>query len=53
MDQKISDLIQRLNWLIVDIEEKSGKELVIIVDDLDKLNQDSSLRIFSIRIISS
>ena len=37
LDQKISDLIQRLNWLIVDIEDKSGKQLVIIVDDLDKL----------------
>lgn len=37
LDQKISDLIQRLNWLILDIEERSGKELVIIVDDLDKL----------------
>jgi hypothetical protein len=37
LDQKISDLIQKLNWLIVDIEDKSGKELVIIVDDLDKL----------------
>jgi hypothetical protein len=37
LDKKISDLIQKLNWLIIDIEEKSGKELVIIVDDLDKL----------------
>lgn len=37
LDQKISDLIQRLNWLILDIEAKSEKELVIIVDDLDKL----------------
>jgi hypothetical protein len=37
LDQKISDLIQRLNWLILDIEDKSGKNLVIIVDDLDKL----------------
>jgi hypothetical protein len=37
LDQKISDLIQKLNWLIIDIEEKSGKDLVIIVDDLDKL----------------
>jgi len=27
LDQKISDLIQRLNWLILDIEEKSGKNL--------------------------
>jgi hypothetical protein len=37
LDQKISDLIQRLNWMIVDIEDKSGKNMVIIVDDLDKL----------------
>lgn len=37
LDQKISDLIQRLNWMIVDIEDKSDKNLVIIVDDLDKL----------------
>ena len=37
LDQKISDLIQRLNWMILDIEDKSGKNLVIIVDDLDKL----------------
>lgn len=37
LDKKISDLIRKLNWLIIDIEEKSGKELVIIVDDLDKL----------------
>ena len=39
LDQKISDLIQRLNWLIIDIEDKSGKDLVIIVDDLDKLTR--------------
>jgi len=37
LDQKISDLIQRLNWMIWDIENKSGKKPVIIVDDLDKL----------------
>lgn len=37
LDQKISELIQRLNWLILDIENKSEKELVVIVDDLDKL----------------
>jgi hypothetical protein len=39
LDQKISDLIQRLNWLIVDIEDKSDKQLVVIVDDLDKLTR--------------
>jgi len=39
LDQKISDLIQRLNWLIIDIEDKAGKRIVIIVDDLDKLTR--------------
>jgi hypothetical protein len=34
---KISDLIQRLNWLIVDVEDKASKKLVVVVDDLDKL----------------
>lgn len=37
LDQKISDLIQRLNWLILDVEEKLDKQIVVIVDDLDKL----------------
>lgn len=37
LDQKISDLIQRLNWLIIDIEDKADKQIVVIVDDLDKL----------------
>jgi len=37
LDQKISDLVQKLNWLIIDIEDKSARQLVIVVDDLDKL----------------
>jgi len=37
LDLMISDLIQRLNWLIFDIEEKLEKKIVVIVDDLDKL----------------
>jgi hypothetical protein len=37
LDQKISELIQRLNWLIVDIESKADKQVVVLVDDLDKL----------------
>ena len=39
LDLKISDLILRLNWLILDIEDKSGKQIVVIVDDLDKLTR--------------
>lgn len=37
LDQKISDLIQKLNWMILDLEDKSKKDLVVVVDDLDKL----------------
>lgn len=37
LDLMISDLIQRLNWLILDIEYKLNKNIVVIVDDLDKL----------------
>lgn len=37
LDLMISDLIQRLNWLIFDVEEKLKKKIIVIVDDLDKL----------------
>ncbi len=39
LEMQISDLIQRLNWLIVDVEEKTEKRVVVIVDDLDKLTR--------------
>ncbi len=39
LEMQISDLIQRLNGLIVDVEDKTGKKLVVIVDDLDKLTR--------------
>lgn len=39
LDMMISDLIQRLNWLIFDIEDKLKKNIVVIVDDLDKLSR--------------
>lgn len=39
LEMQISDLIQRLNWLIVDVEDKTKKKLVVIVDDLDKLTR--------------
>ena len=37
LETKISDLIQRLNWLTIEVESKSTKRIVVIVDDLDKL----------------
>ena len=39
LDMQISDLIQRLNWLIIDVEDKTEKRVVVIVDDLDKLTR--------------
>ena len=37
LETKISDLIQRLNWLTMEVESKTSKKVVVIVDDLDKL----------------
>ena len=39
LETRISDLIQRLNWLIRDVEDNTEKRIVIIVDDLDKLTR--------------
>jgi hypothetical protein len=39
LETKISDLIQRLNWLTMEVETKSSKRIVVIVDDLDKLTR--------------
>ena len=39
LETKISDLIQRLNWLTTEVETKSSKRVVVIVDDLDKLTR--------------
>jgi hypothetical protein len=37
LETKISDLIQRLNWLTMEVESKLNKRVVGLVDDLDKL----------------
>lgn len=39
LETKISDLIRRLNWLIKDVQIKSKKRVVVLVDDLDKLTR--------------
>ena len=39
LETKISDLIQKLNWLTMEVETKSRKKIVVIVDDLDKLTR--------------
>ena len=39
LETKISDLIQKLNWLTMEVETKTEKRIVVIVDDLDKLTR--------------
>lgn len=39
LETKISDLIQKLNWLIREVESKASKRIVVVVDDLDKLTR--------------
>lgn len=37
LEYKVSELIRRLNILIGEVERKSAKKIVVVVDDLDKL----------------
>jgi energy-coupling factor transporter ATP-binding protein EcfA2 len=39
LETKISALIQKLNWLIREVENKASKKIIIVVDDLDKLTR--------------
>jgi len=39
LNTRITDLIQRLNWLIRDVETNTHKKIIVIVDDLDKLTR--------------
>jgi hypothetical protein len=39
LEMKISDLIRKLDILIEEVERKSEREILVIVDDLDKLHR--------------
>lgn len=43
---RMSDLIDAINKIIVDAEEKLGKKLLIIIDDLDKVNLEKAEELF-------
>ncbi|MBL7117289.1 MAG: AAA family ATPase [Candidatus Syntrophoarchaeum sp.] len=43
---RMSDLIDAINKIIVDAEEKLGKQLLIIIDDLDKVNLEKAEELF-------
>lgn len=46
LETEISDLIMRLNWLITEIESKTKRRIVMIVDDLDKLTRVEQGEVF-------
>lgn len=46
IEPKTSDLIARINTLITDISIKSGKEIIILIDDLDKPDLEIAENIF-------
>lgn len=49
LETKISDLIQKLNWLMIEVETKLNKRIVVVVDDLDKLTRGQQAEEFFYR----
>ena len=49
LEMKISDLIRRLNILIGEVERKSTRKILVIVDDLDKLHRQPQAENFFYR----
>ncbi|MFM7425445.1 MAG: P-loop NTPase fold protein [Elainella sp.] len=45
-EPKTSDLVNRLNILVAQIQGKTGREVVVIIDDLDKLDLGDAEKIF-------
>ncbi len=43
---RMSDLIDAINKIIVDAEEKLGKKLLVIIDDLNKVNLEKAEELF-------
>jgi len=43
---RMSDLIDAINKIIADAEEKLGKKLLVIIDDLDKVNLEKAEELF-------
>ena len=46
LEMRIGDLLVKLNGLIHEVEDLSGKRLIIVVDDLDKLTRGSQAEDF-------
>ena len=46
MKPRLSDLIDAINKIIIDAERELGKRILVIIDDLDKMNLKMSEELF-------
>jgi len=46
MKPRLSDLIDAINKIIIDAERELGKKILVIIDDLDKMNLEMSEELF-------
>ena len=46
MKPRLSDLIDAINKIIIDAERELGKRILVIIDDLDKMNLEMSEKLF-------
>jgi hypothetical protein len=46
IEPKLSELIDKINLIIADIEGKEGKNVLVIIDDLDKSSLEQAKEIF-------
>jgi hypothetical protein len=46
LEVKIAELIRRLNVLIAEVERKTAKRIVVVIDDLDKLIRYAQAEVF-------
>ncbi|HEX9989002.1 MAG TPA: hypothetical protein VGE45_11070 [Chloroflexia bacterium] len=46
INRQMPDLIRRLNWVIEQAEAGNRKKLMLVVEGMDKINQDCAMQIF-------
>lgn len=46
IEPRLSDLIDKINLIISDIKGKEGKEVLVVIDDLDKPGLEQAIKIF-------
>ena len=46
IEPRLSDLIDKINLIVSDIKGKEGKEVLVVIDDLDKPGLEQAIKIF-------